>query len=167
MLGTVSLHLFHSTILPKISILAIQFIGLQILRTILVYNYVMKQRTSISTTFELQFLRIIIRYTLSSVFVIKIISLCTDVSCPKSIKFNSEMLLPSKTFTAQIKADCFSILAWGYLVPFSKLELLLQFYRLGTKVICSRFEFHLWHFLTFILCISMPVRLWNFKDGGS
>ena len=39
----------------------------------------MKQKTSISTTFELQFLRIIIRYTLSSVFVIKIISLCTDM----------------------------------------------------------------------------------------
>jgi hypothetical protein len=37
-----------------------------------------------------------------------------------SFRFRSKQCV-----TAQIKADCFSILAWGYLVPFSKLELLL------------------------------------------
>ena len=59
-------------------------------------------------------------YRIQDLFVIKIISLCTDASCPKSIKTQQEM--PSKTLVP-IKTDCFSIFAWGYFVPFSKLEL--------------------------------------------
>ena len=56
----------------------------------------------------------------------------------------------------QIKADCFSILAWGYLVPFSKLELLLQIRYKGDlfKIWISPLAF-------FNVYIMYYVRLWK------